>query len=328
MLHIAGQGERCWLRLLLTTVKGACSYNDVATVDGDLHASFRQAVNALGLVVDDDEQDKIIEAAGLACFSSQMRALFAEVLVSPSSRLSFGPTGWMRWQPTCSTVIISCPPHSALPAQCSQQRNIYLSCVKEITYCFKSCKLSKVLQHQLKSLDVLHQPELQELMSEHVFRCLTTYFIVVAVAQPSPPDEQSWMWMCACKRWAKLACQHRRRCLSPQRHQATCPSLKLQSASSTTKQCSCSWSSSCPRLRPIQKNLRRTLPSRMPLMAMQVLEYIRNHKSCLLFRRHTRLPCSVVFMKLTQLCYNFDAVQSMRCVAIVLMLCCLDDVLL
>lgn len=72
------------------------------------------------------------------------------------------------------------------------------------------------------------------------------------------------MWICACKRWAKLVCQHGSRCLSPQRRRATCLSSKLQSAPSTRKQCGCSWSNSCPCWRPM-------LPSRMPLMAMQVL---------------------------------------------------------
>lgn len=75
---IAGQGERYWLRLLLTTVRGARSYDDVATVDGYLHGSFKEAAIALGLVADDDE---MLQAASLACFPSQMRALFAEVLV-------------------------------------------------------------------------------------------------------------------------------------------------------------------------------------------------------------------------------------------------------
>ena len=78
---IAGQGERYWLRLLLTTVKGARSYDDVATVDGYLHGSFKEAAIALGLVADDDEQDKMLQAASIACFPSQMHALFAEVLV-------------------------------------------------------------------------------------------------------------------------------------------------------------------------------------------------------------------------------------------------------
>ncbi|KAL0054051.1 hypothetical protein WJX82_003046 [Trebouxia sp. C0006] len=75
------QAERCWLRMLLTTVKGACSYDDVATVEGYLHGSFKEAAIALGLVADDDEQDNMLQPASLACFPSQMRALFAEVLV-------------------------------------------------------------------------------------------------------------------------------------------------------------------------------------------------------------------------------------------------------
>ena len=65
----------------MTTVRGARSYDDVATVDGYLHGSFKEAAIALGLVADDDEQDKMLQAASLACFPSQMRALFAEVLV-------------------------------------------------------------------------------------------------------------------------------------------------------------------------------------------------------------------------------------------------------
>ena len=80
VLH-AGQGERYWLRMLLTTVQGATGYEDLRTVDGHEYGSFKEAAIALGLATDDDEQDKMLEAASLACFPGQMRQLFAEMLV-------------------------------------------------------------------------------------------------------------------------------------------------------------------------------------------------------------------------------------------------------
>lgn len=48
-------GERFYLRTLLTAVKGSTSFEDLHTVDGTLHPTFRDACVAYGLLEDDGE---------------------------------------------------------------------------------------------------------------------------------------------------------------------------------------------------------------------------------------------------------------------------------
>lgn len=123
------------------TVKGAHSYDDVATVDGYLHGSFKEAAIALGLVADDDEHDKMLQAASLACFPSQMRALFAEVLVwhEPLEPAKL----WAKWagemaadflyhdQQVPSSFCLACTMQLAMPAPfviCHLTRRNTLAC--------------------------------------------------------------------------------------------------------------------------------------------------------------------------------------------------------
>ena len=48
-------GERFYLRLLLTVVKGPTSFEDLRTVDGVIYESFKAACVAQGLLEDDEE---------------------------------------------------------------------------------------------------------------------------------------------------------------------------------------------------------------------------------------------------------------------------------
>ncbi|XP_021761438.1 uncharacterized protein LOC110726294 [Chenopodium quinoa] len=48
-------GERYYLRMLLTKVSGAKSFEDIQTIDGVIHPTFRFACHALGLFDDDNE---------------------------------------------------------------------------------------------------------------------------------------------------------------------------------------------------------------------------------------------------------------------------------
>ena len=49
------EGERFYLRTLLFHVKGATSFEDVRTVDGEVKDSFREACIARGLLTDDTQ---------------------------------------------------------------------------------------------------------------------------------------------------------------------------------------------------------------------------------------------------------------------------------
>jgi hypothetical protein len=48
-------GERYYLWMLLNYVKGATSYEDLRTVDGIKHDTFKDACIAMSLFVDDNE---------------------------------------------------------------------------------------------------------------------------------------------------------------------------------------------------------------------------------------------------------------------------------
>ena len=48
-------GERYYLRLLLTKIHGATCFEDIRTIDGVLHPTFKSACMALGLLNDDGE---------------------------------------------------------------------------------------------------------------------------------------------------------------------------------------------------------------------------------------------------------------------------------
>lgn len=59
-----GAGELYYFRLLLNFVKGPTCYEDIIIVDGVIHANFKDACFALGLLDDDKEYvDAIIEAS-------------------------------------------------------------------------------------------------------------------------------------------------------------------------------------------------------------------------------------------------------------------------
>ncbi|PIA41356.1 hypothetical protein AQUCO_02200045v1 [Aquilegia coerulea] len=56
-------GERFYLRLLLTVVKGPSSFESLYSVDGIEHKTYREACIARGLLEDDNEWDKCLEEA-------------------------------------------------------------------------------------------------------------------------------------------------------------------------------------------------------------------------------------------------------------------------
>ena len=56
-------GERFYLRLLLTVVTGAISYEDLRTYQGTLYPTFREACIAYGLTEDDNEWHQCLEEA-------------------------------------------------------------------------------------------------------------------------------------------------------------------------------------------------------------------------------------------------------------------------
>lgn len=74
------QGERYYLRLLLSRVRGAMSFEHLRTVDGVIFPTFQAACCELGLLQDDLEWHRCLEDAAVESMPIQLRAMFAMIL--------------------------------------------------------------------------------------------------------------------------------------------------------------------------------------------------------------------------------------------------------
>ena len=76
------QGERFYLRLLLTTVTGATSFSNLRTVNNIQYNTYKEACLALGLLENDNEWVQCLTEAGEIQNGSSLRSLFAIILLS------------------------------------------------------------------------------------------------------------------------------------------------------------------------------------------------------------------------------------------------------
>ncbi|XP_071728569.1 uncharacterized protein [Rutidosis leptorrhynchoides] len=74
-------GERYYLRMLLNIVKGPQSFEDIRSVNGILHPTFKDACFAYGLINDDKEWTEAIDEATLWASGSQLGDLFVTILL-------------------------------------------------------------------------------------------------------------------------------------------------------------------------------------------------------------------------------------------------------
>ncbi|XP_027171842.1 uncharacterized protein LOC113771461 [Coffea eugenioides] len=75
------EGERYYLRLLLTHVRAPTSFDDLLTISGQKMDCFRAAALALGLLQSDTYLQDTLEEAALFQMPSSLRLLFATILV-------------------------------------------------------------------------------------------------------------------------------------------------------------------------------------------------------------------------------------------------------
>ena len=74
--------ERFCLRILLTQIPGAISFESLRTINGHLFEKFEDAVRALGLLDEENHEfDKCLKEAALYGMPSQLRQLFASILL-------------------------------------------------------------------------------------------------------------------------------------------------------------------------------------------------------------------------------------------------------
>ena len=74
------QGERFYLRLLLSHIKGAQSFEDMKVFQGDEYVTYKETCLAMGLLEDDQEWIFGMEEVSLSGSAKQMRSTFAVIL--------------------------------------------------------------------------------------------------------------------------------------------------------------------------------------------------------------------------------------------------------
>jgi PIF1-like helicase/Helicase len=89
-------GERYYLRLLLTAVKGPTSFDDLRTFQGNIAPSFREACLARGLLENDQEWEQCLEEGKSMATGYQLRVLFVTILrdCAPSNPVQLWNTYW------------------------------------------------------------------------------------------------------------------------------------------------------------------------------------------------------------------------------------------
>jgi len=90
------QGERYYLRLLLTVVRGATGFENLRTVDGMVYPTFKGACIALGLLEDDGEWVALFREGAQFMTGRALRHLFALALqyTTISNPLAIWETFW------------------------------------------------------------------------------------------------------------------------------------------------------------------------------------------------------------------------------------------
>ena len=89
-------GERFYLHLLLTVIKGATSFENLCTHQGVLHPTFKEACIAYGLTEDDNEWHQCLTEAKHMAVGHQMRNLFVTILkdCNPADPRALWDTFW------------------------------------------------------------------------------------------------------------------------------------------------------------------------------------------------------------------------------------------
>ena len=75
------EGERYYLRILLTHVIGATSFDDLKTINGQICRTFKEACTHLGLLQDDNGWDTCLYEASNIQIRKQLCHLFAIILL-------------------------------------------------------------------------------------------------------------------------------------------------------------------------------------------------------------------------------------------------------
>lgn len=75
-------GELWFLRLLLTKVRGATSFESLRTVNGNTYETYHEACKHYGLLDDDNEWHQVLHQCSESGFPQQIRQLFVHIMVN------------------------------------------------------------------------------------------------------------------------------------------------------------------------------------------------------------------------------------------------------
>ena len=75
------QGERYYMRLLLLHKQGVTSFENLRTIDSIVYSTYREAANAMGLLVNNFQYNAALTEAAVFKSGFQLRLLFAIILV-------------------------------------------------------------------------------------------------------------------------------------------------------------------------------------------------------------------------------------------------------
>ena len=89
-------GERYFLRLLLTVRAGCTSFEDLRTIEGEIHATFKAACAAMGLLEDDGVWVKTFDECSGSASGFALRGLFVTALTMGG--LVDAPAIWNRYR--------------------------------------------------------------------------------------------------------------------------------------------------------------------------------------------------------------------------------------
>lgn len=114
------QGERFYLRLLLQYVRGARSFVHVRTHEGTVHATFKDAARARGLLQDDAEWDACLAEALTTQSGQRLRRLFADLLIAaqPAEPRKL----WDKYREDMTEDIL----HKARLVSCMRSHELYV----------------------------------------------------------------------------------------------------------------------------------------------------------------------------------------------------------
>ena len=79
--HIPAQIELFHLRILLLRVKGATSYENLRTVNGEIKETVTAACLSLGFIENDEEWEHAMREAAVFMMPKQLRSLFVRILM-------------------------------------------------------------------------------------------------------------------------------------------------------------------------------------------------------------------------------------------------------